>query len=123
MEANSVNIETPASTDESGAPPDATSQEPSGSLPDQDPVPVTITIGELAEAVRFVVRERPEAVEAVLWAIVSSQELVEVCRKSEPEAHEYAEIAGLDGIVNAVLTTSEENGAAELMTFPETRLH
>jgi hypothetical protein len=67
-----------------------------------------LTIGELAAAVRFVGRERPGAVASILWAIARSPELVQVCREIEPAAHEYANVAGLDGIVNAVLTASDK---------------
>ncbi len=80
---------------------------PAGAVP--EPVsPLPLTLGELAAAVRFVARERPGAIEMLLWALCRSPEMVEVCRESEPAAHEYADVAGLDGIVNALLTASEE---------------
>ncbi len=90
------------------------SGEPSSPLPEDSPrplpagEPISLTLGELAAAVRFVARERPGAIETVLWALCRSPEMVEVCRESEPAAHEYADVAGLDGIVNALLTASEE---------------
>jgi len=56
-------------------------------------------------------RERPGAIEALLWAIGCSPQLVEICRQHEPAAHTYADIAGIDGMVNALLTASDEGSA------------
>jgi hypothetical protein len=52
-------------------------------------------LAEVAATVRFVAREWPSAVEAVLWAVCHSANLVESCSAPQPSAHAYAELASL----------------------------
>ena len=70
--------------------------------------PALLTAAEVAAAVRFVARERPSAVGILLWAVCSSAELIDICSETQPSAHAYAEVAGLDGNVQAVLLTSPD---------------
>jgi len=101
----------PSDSAPEGEPSSPPPQEPPGCSPAKAPVPVILTIGEMAAAVRFVARERPGAVEALLWAIGCSSQLVEICRQHEPAAHAYADIAGIDDMVNALLTASDDGRA------------
>ena len=86
----------PSDSAPEGQPSSPPPQEPPGYSPAKAPVPAILTIGEMAAAVRFVARERPGAVETLLWAIGCSPQLVEICRQHEPAAHAYADIAGID---------------------------
>ena len=68
-----------------------------------------LALAEVAAAVRFVARERPSAVEVLLWAVCSSAELIDVCSETQLSAHVYAEVAGIDGVVQAVLLASPDS--------------
>ncbi len=65
-----------------------------------------LTARELAAAFRFIAREHPTAVEALLFGLCNAEDLVAVCRANEPDVHAYTEVAAIDDLVSAVLTAS-----------------
>jgi hypothetical protein len=68
-----------------------------------------LTQAEVAAAIRFVAREHSLAVEVLLWGVCRSSKLIDACREKQPSPHSYAEVASLDGVVQALLLTSRDS--------------
>ena len=66
------------------------------------------TLIEIAAVLGYVARERAGDIPTILWAILQSDDLIDVIRTHTPDPERYAEIAELDPAVRDILGASVE---------------